>query len=95
MEVYAGWALIAAAIATSIDAAAAGITIPLLGQPIAVACAVIGGGACLLSTAGVLLGEACGVLIGQRAEIVGSGVLIGLGCHRQILSAYGGLECRA
>jgi putative Mn2+ efflux pump MntP len=78
--VYAGWALTAAAIATSVDAAAAGITIPLLGQPITVACAVIGGVACLLSTAGVLLGGACGVLIGRRAEIVGGVVLIGLGC---------------
>lgn len=59
VEVYAGWALTAAAIATSIDAAAAGITIPLLGQPITVACVVIGGVACLLSTAGVLLGGTC------------------------------------
>src|SRR6266511_3817793 len=50
------------------------------GPPIAVACAVIGGVACLLSTAGVLLGGACGVLIGRRAEIVGGVVLIGLGC---------------
>jgi putative Mn2+ efflux pump MntP len=78
--VYTGWALTAAAIATSIDAAVAGITIPLLDQPIAVACAVIGSIAGLLSIAGVLLGGVCGVLIGPRAEMAGGLVLIGLGC---------------
>lgn len=79
-QVYSGWALTAAAVATSIDAAAAGVTIPVLDQPIAVACAVIGGIACLLSVAGVLLGGVCGVLIGRRAEMGGGLVLIGLGC---------------
>jgi putative Mn2+ efflux pump MntP len=76
----APWALAGAALATSIDAAAAGITIPLLGQPIAAACAVIGGITFLLSSAGVLLGGVCGVLLGRRAETAGGLVLIGLGC---------------
>lgn len=78
--VYVGWALAGAALATSIDAAAAGITIPVLNQPIAVACAIIGGITFLLSSVAVLLGGVCGVFLGRRAEIAGGLVLIGLGC---------------
>ncbi len=77
--VYAGWALIAAAVATSIDAAAAGVTIPMLGEPVVLSCAVIGLVTFMLSTAGVLLGHFCGKLLGRRAEILGGLVLIGLG----------------
>lgn len=80
VKVYTGWSLAAAAIATSIDAAAAGVTIPILDQSIPVACAVIGGVAGVLSTVGVLLGGVCGMLIGRRAEVMGGLVLIGLGC---------------
>lgn len=79
VEVYAGWALASAAIATSVDAAAAGVTIPLLGEPIALACAVIGVVAFALSIAGVLLGRVCGALVGRRAELFGGLALIALG----------------
>lgn len=75
-----GWGLACAALATSIDAAAAGITIPLLNHSIALACAVIGGVTFLLSGAGVLLGGVWGALLGRRAEVAGGLVLIGLGC---------------
>jgi putative Mn2+ efflux pump MntP len=75
-----GWALAGLAIATSIDAAAAGVTIPLLAQPVLATCAVIGIVTFFLSCAGVLLGGALGSVAGRRAEILGGLVLIGLGC---------------
>lgn len=74
-----GWALLAAAVATSVDAAAAGVTIPLLGQPVLVVCAAIGAVTLGLSAAGVLLGSAAGTIAGKRAEVFGGLVLIGLG----------------
>ncbi|MGH6609493.1 MAG: manganese efflux pump, partial [Burkholderiaceae bacterium] len=72
-------ALFAVAIATSIDAAVAGVTLPLLDQPVLFACAVIGVTTLVLSTAGVLIGARAGVLIGWRAEVLGGLMLIGLG----------------
>ena len=74
-----GWALLGAAVATSIDAAAAGITLPLLGQPVLVACLVIGLATAAISTAGVHLGGFVGSRSGRWAEIVGGGVLLILG----------------
>jgi len=74
-----GWALFAAALATSIDAAAAGIALPLLGAPLLIACATIGVTTALLSYAGVLLGAAAGARLGKAAEIAGGLMLIGLG----------------
>ena len=74
-----GWALFAAAVATSIDAAAAGVTLNLLAVPVLVACAVIGATTLVLSTGGVLLGGVAGERIGRRAEVAGGIVLICLG----------------
>lgn len=74
-----GWALLGGAIATSIDAAAAGVTLPTLGSPIATACVVIGGITALLCTAGVMIGAASGARLGKAAEILGGVVLIGIG----------------
>jgi len=74
-----GWALLTLAIATSIDAAAAGVTLPLLDQPVLFACTIIGMVTLILSTAGVLIGAVAGTRIGHRAELVGGLVLIGIG----------------
>jgi manganese efflux pump family protein len=74
-----GWTLLGAAIATSIDAAAAGITLPMLGSPIATACLVIGTVTAALCVAGVLIGQASGGRLGKAAEILGGLVLIGIG----------------
>ncbi|MEJ7670488.1 MAG: manganese efflux pump [Casimicrobiaceae bacterium] len=52
------------AIATSIDAAAAGVTLPLLDHPVLFACAIIGMVTLILSTAGVLIGAVAGTRIG-------------------------------
>ena len=74
-----GWALFAAAAATSIDAAAAGVTLGLWTVPVLVSCAVIGATTLLLSTGGVLLGAVVGERLGRRAELLGGAVLICLG----------------
>jgi putative Mn2+ efflux pump MntP len=74
-----GWALLTAAIATSIDAAAAGITLPTLGQPVVVACAAIGLTTAALSFAGARLGFLIGAQMGRYAEILGGLLLIFLG----------------
>ena len=71
--------LLVAAFATSIDAAAAGITLPLLGVAIPVACLVIGFTTGALCTAGYLFGTKVSSKTGKWAEIVGGLVLLGLG----------------
>jgi len=73
------WGLFALAVATSIDAAAAGVTIPALGQPAILVCATIGVVTFALSAIGVMLGSAAGSAVGKRAEFLGGLVLIGLG----------------
>ena len=75
----AGWPLLTASVATSVDAGAAGVTLALLDQPMAAACATIGLVTLVMSTAGVLIGKAAGALAGQRAEALGGVVLIGIG----------------
>ncbi|MFA9200369.1 MAG: manganese efflux pump MntP family protein [Cypionkella sp.] len=71
--------LAAASVATSVDAAAAGIALPLLGQPIALACLIIGGTTGVLCVVAYGLGGRAGARIGARAELLGGLVLIALG----------------
>jgi putative Mn2+ efflux pump MntP len=68
-----------AAFATSVDAAAAGLTLPLLGVFVPIACLTIGTTTALLCTIGYLLGSKVSGELGKRAELVGELVLIGLG----------------
>lgn len=74
-----GTALLAAAIATSIDAFAAGLTLPVLKAPVVTACLIIAIVTFALSWAGVRIGAAAGASLGRRAEIVGGLLLIGIG----------------
>lgn len=83
------FSLLVSALATSIDAAAAGLTLPLLGQPVPVACLVIGITTALISFAGVMLGKRAGIRIGKHAEMAGGLLLIGLGL--KILLEHRGL----
>ena len=64
------------ALATSIDAAAAGITLPLLPVPPAISLALIGVITAACSFVGYVAGRAVG---GKRLEIAGGVILIGLG----------------
>jgi putative Mn2+ efflux pump MntP len=75
----AGRALLAAALATSIDAAAAGITLETLGVPVGLACAAIGMVTAALCFVGALFGARIGIRFGDRAEVGGGIVLIALG----------------
>lgn len=71
--------LLGLAIATSIDAAAAGVTLPLLDAPPVVALAMIGGVTALLSAAGLYLGRRAGERFGSGLEVFGGVVLIAIG----------------
>ena len=75
----AGRALFVAAVATSIDAAAAGLTLDAFAVPIGIACGLIGAVTALLCWAGTLMGAAVGERFGKRAEIAGGIVLIAIG----------------
>ena len=85
-----GWALASTAIATSIDAAAAGVTLPLLDLPVRASCAIIGAVTFALSSAGVIIGAAAGSTIGRRAEALGGIVLIALGVKILVEHVYFG-----
>ncbi len=67
------------AVATSIDALAAGFALPLLGAPLLLSVAVIGITTAILSGVGLFAGHRFGAALGRRLDIVGGLVLIGLG----------------
>lgn len=72
-------ALLVLAVATSIDACAAGVGLPLLGLPPLATIAAIGAVTGVLSYLGVYAGRRFGALLGQRLEVFGGLILIGLG----------------
>ena len=71
--------LVTAAFATSIDAAAAGLTLSLFGLAIPTACLVIGLTTALLCTLGYLAGARVSGRSGASAELLGGIILIALG----------------
>jgi manganese efflux pump family protein len=78
-KLASGWTLVTLSIAVSIDAAAAGITLPTLGTPVLISIAVIGLVTFILSAAGVLIGRGGAKALGPQAEIVGGLILIVIG----------------
>ncbi len=74
-----GWVLVTLAVAVSIDAAAAGITLPTLDAPVLVSVLVIGLVTFAMSFVGVLIGRAGASAIGPQAEIIGGLILIVIG----------------
>ncbi|CAO1654836.1 manganese efflux pump MntP family protein [Parasphingorhabdus sp. NYA22] len=84
------WPLLVVAIATSIDAAVAGITLPTIGAPIVLACVVIGLTTSLLTYPGVYLGALVGARIGKWAEVLGGLILIGIGIKIFVAQQYFG-----
>ena len=83
-----GRALLLAGVATSIDALAAGITLPTLAVEPLVAVALIGVITAAMSGAGVALGRVAGDRFGEWAERAGGVILIALGC--KILAEHTG-----
>lgn len=71
--------LITAAFATSIDAAAAGLTLDLFGPPLWLSCALIAGVTAALCVPGYWFASRIGGRFGHIAEGLGGVVLIGLG----------------
>ncbi len=67
------------AIATSVDAMAAGFTLTLLEVNPLIACGIIGITTFFFSWIGVLTGAKCGVWLESRAELLGGAILIGIG----------------
>jgi putative Mn2+ efflux pump MntP len=76
-----GRALMVAGVATSVDALAAGITLPTLGTGPLIAAGLIGGVTFAMSGAGVMLGRIAGDHLGAWAERAGGVILIVLGCR--------------
>lgn len=73
------WKTLIAAIGTSIDGAAIGVTFAFIAVDIWSAIAIIAGVSFSTSTAGALIGPRVGALLGRRAEILGGTVLLGIG----------------
>lgn len=67
------------AIATSIDAAAVGVTLALMDVNIWIACLVIGGTTSFVATGGVMLGKRVGAYLGNYATVIGGVVLVVIG----------------
>lgn len=83
-----GRALLVAGVATSVDALAAGITLPTLDAAPFIATALIGIVTFVMSGAGVALGRVAGDRWGEWAERAGGVILIGLGT--KILAEHSG-----
>jgi len=71
--------LLLLAVATSLDAFAVGLSLSMLGVPIAHPALVIGAVAFAMSFAGVYIGDAVGHFFERRLEVAGGAILIGIG----------------
>jgi putative Mn2+ efflux pump MntP len=67
------------ALATSVDALAVGVTLPMIGAPFVSTLATIGVTTALTSAAGLVAGRHFGAALGKRLDIAGGVVLIGMG----------------
>lgn len=73
--------LLVAAVATSIDAAAAGLTLELFDLPVLLSCAIIGVITFALCFPAYWFAARIGPALGSKAEVFGGVVLIGLGLN--------------
>lgn len=71
--------LMLTAVATSIDAAAVGVSLAVVDVDIVSVCLLIGAVTFGLSSGGVLMGRAAGPLLGRRAELIGGLGLVAIG----------------
>jgi putative Mn2+ efflux pump MntP len=86
VDITRGPRLILLAVATSIDALAAGLSFAFLSVSIAVPVIVIGVTAFLITALGCILGSNTGKFLGKYAEIAGGIILIGIGLRILITS---------
>lgn len=78
-QAFALKGLLVLALATSIDAFAVGITLPMLNAPFALSLVTIGVVTFVLSAVAVLVGKKLGTMVGAKLEVVGGLVLVVLG----------------
>lgn len=78
-EPSTGLALLSLSVATSIDAAAAGITLPTIGAPLEISIATIGLVTFAACFAGVWIGRAGSRIAGPNATVIGGVILIIIG----------------
>lgn len=67
------------AVATSLDALAVGVTLPLIGAPLVLSVVTIGVTTAVLSVAGLYVGGRFGAVLGNKLDVAGGLVLVGLG----------------
>jgi manganese efflux pump family protein len=89
-DLFALRALFVLAVATSIDALAAGVTLPMLSAPFVLSLVTIGVTTAVLSAFGLLAGRRFGALLGKRLDMFGGLVLIALGTKILIEHLRGG-----
>jgi len=78
-ELFAPRVMFFLAVATSIDALAVGITLPMLDAPFGLSIATIGVTTAVLCVGGLYVGRKAGAMLGRRLDILGGLILIGLG----------------
>lgn len=71
--------LVGTAVATSIDAAAVGVSMAVTGYDFPLSAAVLGGVTFAMACTGSIIGRRAGPLLGRRAEIIGGILLIAIG----------------
>lgn len=67
------------AVVISLDAFAVGVTLPMIGAPLPLAIAIIGGVTALTSVCGLYAGRRFGAQLGKRVDVVGGLLLIAVG----------------
>ena len=78
-ELFGFRVMLLLAIATSIDALAVGITLPMLDAPFALSVITIGVTTAVLCVVGLLVGRRAGAMFGRRLDFLGGLILIGVG----------------
>jgi manganese efflux pump family protein len=78
-DLYGLRVMVTLAIATSIDAMVAGVTLPMVDAPVVLTVVTIGVVTAVLSALGLFAGQRFGSMLGKRLDAVGGLVLIGLG----------------
>ncbi len=78
-DLYGMKVMFVLAVATSIDALAVGVTLPMLDAPLVLSLVTIGVTTAVLSALGLFAGRRFGAMLGKRLDVAGGLVLIGLG----------------
>jgi len=78
-DLFGARTMLLLALATSLDAFAVGVTLPMLRAPVLVSGLVIGGVTAAASALGLLVGRRFGAVFGKRLDLLGGAVLLALG----------------